>query len=105
MITAIYSLGKVEGAWLVLLFMFLCAAAYTVGCLLVRDNRSKRGIITVLIGLFSAEAAIDVLWAAIFYSDGVYHNYGMGGVLWLLIPIFVLFIAAVLVRAANKRKK
>ena len=79
MITAAYSLTQVYGAELWLIFTLSCMLLYLAACGLIRRNRTKKGILPVLLGLLAYEAICDLVWAAAFYPGGEYHNYGLGG--------------------------
>ena len=104
MVTAIYSLSQVHGAELWLLFWFICAAAYFGICMLINQNRTKRGIKNVLIGLLIAEVIIDLAWAIIYYHNGTYLNYGIGAVYGLILWVPVLLVTIFVVTHKNKQK-
>lgn len=103
MVTAIYSLSKVHGAELWLLFWLACVAVYLVISFLLKDNRTKKGVKNVLIGLLVAEVIIDLLWAMIYYHNGTYLNYGIGAVYGLLLWVLVLAVTLFIITATNKR--
>ena len=103
MVTAIYSLSKVHGAELWLLFWLACVAVYLVISFLIKDNRTKKGVKNVLIGLLVAEVTIDLLWAMIYYHNGTYLNYGIGAVYGLLLWVLVLAVTLFIITATNKR--
>ena len=96
MITAIYSLSRVYGAELWLLFWFLCIVAYMGIGFLFKPNRTKKEIKNVLFGLIIAEVIIDLAWAVIYYHNGTYLNYGIGAVygwlLWIPVLAVILFV-------------
>ena len=102
MVTAIYSLSFVHGAELWLLFWLACVIAYMGLCLAAKPNRTKRGIKTVLTGLLVAEVVIDLIWAAIYYHNGTYLNYGIGAVYGLLLWVPILLITLAAVTAMNR---
>lgn len=102
MITAIYSLSQVHGAELWLLFWFICLVAYLGICYIFKSNRTKSGIKTVMIGLLIAEVVVDLVWALIYYRNGVYINYGIGAVYGLFMWIPALIITAIIVTIRNK---
>ena len=103
MVTAIYSLSKVHGAELWLLFWLACVAVYLVISFLIKDNRTKKGVKNVLVGLLVAEVTIDLLWAMIYYHNGTYLNYGIGAVYGLLLWVLVLAVTLFIITATNKR--
>lgn len=103
MVTAIYSLSKVHGAELWLLFWLACVAVYLVISFLIKDNRTKKGVKNVLVGLLVAEVIIDLLWAMIYYHNGTYLNYGIGAVYGLLLWVLVLAVTLFIITATNKR--
>ena len=84
MVTAIYSLTFVHGAELWLLFLGICVVIYLCIGLLIKQNRTKKGIKNMLIGLLIAEVFTDLIWAIIYYHNGTYINYGIGAVYGLL---------------------
>lgn len=104
MVTAIYSLSQVHGAELWLLFWFVCVVAYLGVCMLIKQNRTKRGIKNVLIGLLIAEVIIDLAWAIIYYHNGTYLNYGIGAVYGLILWVPVLLVTLFVVTQKNKQK-
>ena len=104
MVTAIYSLSQVHGAELWLLFWFVCVVAYLGVCMLIKQNRTKRGIKNVLIGLLIAEVIIDLAWAIIYYHNGTYLNYGIGAVYGLILWVPVLLVTFFVVTHKNKQK-
>lgn len=104
MVTAIYSLSQVHGAELWLLFWFICVVAYLGVCMLIKQNRTKRGVKNVLIGLLIAEVIIDLVWAIIYYHNGTYLNYGIGAVYGLILWVPVLLVTLFVVTHKNKQK-
>ena len=104
MVTAIYSLSQVHGAELWLLFWFVCVVAYLGVCMLIKQNRTKSGIKSVLIGLLIAEVVIDLTWAIIYYHNGTYLNYGIGAVYGLILWVPVLLVTLFVVTHKNKQK-
>lgn len=104
MVTAIYSLSQVHGAELWLLFWFVCVVVYLGICVLIKPNRTKRGIKNVLIGLLIAEVIIDLAWAIIYYHNGTYLNYGIGAVYGLILWVPVLLVTLFVVTHKNKQK-
>lgn len=107
MVTAIYSLAHVHGAELWLLFWLVCVVVYLGISFLIKHNRTKKGVKNVLIGLLIAEVIIDLTWAIIYYHNGTYLNYGIGGVSGLLlwVPILVLTLVIITVKNRNAERK
>lgn len=103
MITSIYSLSHVYGAELILIFWFVCAAAYCGGCLFIKENRNH--IKTILLGLLTAEILIDLAWAIIYYDNGFYVNHGIGAAYGLLLCPCLLIMAALVVTQKNHFSK
>lgn len=106
MVTAVYSLTYVHGAELWLLFWLLCVIGYLGICFMMKQNRTKNGIRTIMIGLLIAEVIVDLIWAIVYYHNGTYLNYGVGavyGVVFSWIP--ALIITAVIVTVINRKAK
>ena len=102
MVTAIYSLSQVHGAELWLLFWFICLVAYLILCFAIKCNRTKQGRKRVFIGLLVVEVVVDLIWAIIYYRNGVYINYGIGAVYGMFIWVPALIITAIIVSYKNK---
>ena len=68
-----------------------------------RPNRTKAGVKAVFIGLMAAELIIDFVWAAIYYPNGSYINYGIGAIYGLFMWIPVLTAACIFVTFRNRR--
>ena len=103
MVTAIYSLSQVHGAELWLLFWLVCVVVYLCISFLLKDNRTKMGVKNVLIGLLIAEVIIDLVWAIIYYHNGIYWNYGIGAVYGLLLWVPILAVTLAVVTVKNKK--
>ena len=103
MVTAIYSLSQVHGAELWLLFWLVCIVVYLGISFLIKDNRTKKGVKNVLIGLLIAEVTNDLVWAIIYYHNGTYLNYGIGAVYGLLLWIPILVVTLVIITAQNRK--
>ena len=102
MVTAIYSLSQVHGAELWLLVWFICLVAYLILCFAIKSNRKKQGRKNVFTGLLIAEVVVDLIWAIIYYRNGVYINYGIGAVYGMFIWVPALIITAIIVSYKNK---
>ena len=102
MVTAIYSLSQVHGAELWLLFWFICLIAYLILCFAIKCNRTKQGRKNVFIGLLVAEVVVDLIWAIVYYRNGVYINYGIGAVYGMFMWVPALIITAIIVSNKNK---
>lgn len=105
MVTAIYSLTFVHGAELWLLFWGICVIIYFVIGLLIKQNRTKKGIKNMLIGLLIAEVITDLIWAIIYYHNGTYINYGIGAVYGLLLWIPILVVTLIIVTIKNGKNE
>ena len=105
MFTAIYSLGKVVGAELLVAGVLLCAALYLGMGLLFPANRTKRGRRTLLLALLCAELLCDGLWFAFYFPGGHYHNYGIGGVFGAFLWPLLLLIAGGIAAAVNQSRE
>lgn len=71
--------------------------------MLIKQNRTKHGIKTVLTGLLIAEVIIDLVWAIIYYHNGTYINYGIGAVYGLILWVPALLITSFVVTTKNKK--
>ena len=105
MVTAIYSLTFVHGAELWLLFWGICVIIYFVIGLLIKQNRTNKGIKNILIGLLIAEVINDLIWAIIYYHNGTYINYGIGAIYGLLLWIPVLVVTLIIVTIKNGKNE
>ncbi len=103
MITAIYSLSNLHGAEIWLLFWAVCVVVYLGIGFLIKQNRTKQGIKTMLIGLLIAEVVIDFAWALFYYRNGAYINYGVGATYGLFWWIPVLIITLIIVTVKNRK--
>lgn len=103
MVTAIYSLSQVHGAELWLLFWLACVVLYLGIGLLIRSNRTKKGIKNLFLGLLIAEVIIDLIWAIIYYHNGTYFNYGIGAVYGILLWVPILTVTLIFVTIKNRR--
>lgn len=104
MITAIYSLSFVHGSELWLMFWLVCVSAYIGICFMMKPNRSRKAIKTVFLGLLVAEVIIEIVWATIYYHNGTYSNYGIGGIYGLLLWIPALVFTSIIVTAKNIKR-
>lgn len=97
MFTAIYSIGKVNGAVEIWVSgFFICSFIFAAICLLFKVNRTKKGIITISLCLLAAEIICDIAWFFIYYYSGSYYNYGVRGLLGLLLwPALLIFAGIV----------
>ena len=105
MVTAIYSLTFVHGAELWLLFWGICVIIYLAIGLLIKQNRTQKGIKNMLIGLLIAEVITDLIWAIIYYHNGTYMNYGIGAVYGLLLWIPILVGTLIIVTIKNGKNE
>ena len=103
MITAIYSLSRVRGAELWLLFWLVCVVIYLAIGFSLKNNRTGNGVKNVLIGLLTAEAITDLMWAVIYYNNGTYLNYGIGAVYGVFLWVPILVITLVIVTLKNRQ--
>lgn len=105
MVTAIYSLSRVNGAAVWLLYWLAGVLAYLGICFIIKSNRTGKGIRTILIGLLIAEAVTDLLWGLIYYPRGSYVNYGVRGVFGILLWIPILIVTFIIVTKINKIRR
>ncbi|MBE6709723.1 MAG: hypothetical protein E7579_01255 [Ruminococcaceae bacterium] len=105
MVTAIYSFPYVHGAEIWLLLWLLGVIGYLGICLMIKPNRTKNGVRTTIIGLLIAEVIVDLVWAVIYYPNGTYFNYGIGGISGWFLGTPVLGIIAVIVTALNSKNE
>ena len=102
MLFSLYTLGKINGAEVMLAGVLVCALVYLAICLLLGVGRKERGIQRVLCALLVAEAVCDVLWYVMYFPDGQYRNWGIGGVYGAVLWPLLLFLAGVEVTVRNK---
>lgn len=104
MLTMLYMLlDGISGMEISLLGYAVCVAVYFLICFLFRSNRAGKGI--VFLSWLICELLCDVLWYLIFYQNGNYVNYGIGGTTVLFLLPGTLFVAAVSVTVINDKKR
>ncbi len=101
MISAIISLGQVQGAELWLVGWIVCVAVYFAILIPLRQNRGKAK--NVLFWFLIAELLTDLCWALVYYENSVYLNYGIGAVYGLLLWPVALIIAGAIATMQNKQ--
>lgn len=79
MLTAVYALGRIVGAELMLAGWSVCAIVYLACGLYRRRGQGRRGRKLLLLGLLAAEALVDLFCALVFFPGGEYCNWGVGG--------------------------
>ena len=99
MIFSLLTLGKINGAGVMLAGVLVCAVLYLALCLCAPANR--RGWRRVLLGLLAAELVCDALWYWMYFPGGEYRNWGIGGVYGAALWPLVLCIAGGAVTAVN----
>lgn len=102
MITAIYSLGRVHGAELWIVGWLVCAIAYFAIFLLNQANR--RCVKNLLFWFMVAEILTDLGWAAIYYDNSAYINYGIRATYGLILWPIALNIAGIIATIQNKKQ-
>jgi hypothetical protein len=77
--------------------------------LLIKQNRTQKGIKNVFIGLLVAEIIIDLIWRGIYYRwgtvyyhNGTYMNYGIGAVYGMILWIPILAVTLAIITAKNR---
>lgn len=101
MVTAFYSIGKVTGAEIWVSGFFVCILFFAAVCLLFKANRTKKSIIAILLSLLVAEIICDITWFLIYFPGGSYTNYGMNGIVWLMLWPAILILAGVIGSVRN----
>lgn len=105
MVTAIYSLDKVNGAEVMIFGWVVCAVIYVIGCFLPKGNRSWQGCREIFWYLLASEIVTDIIWTILYYEDGHYINHGLGSIYGVLIWPMILLAAGIFVTMQNKEKK
>ena len=103
MLTAVYSLGRVNGAEVWLAGWAICAAAFFLAGFLRKEKRNIREFNRRLSGLLAANAIVDIIWFHFYYPDGVYVNHGISGGYVLLLWPFLLVVTAKFWRKTDHR--
>lgn len=105
MLTMLYMLlDGVVGMEICLVGYAVCVAAYFLVCFLLRPNRAGKRRIVVALGWLISELLCDVIWYLIFYQNGDYVNFGIGGAAAMLLLPGTLFLSAVITTAVNAEK-
>ena len=94
MLTAVYSLGRVNGAEIWLVGWLICAVVFVLAGFLRKENRNVREFGRRLNGLLAAGAVVDLIWFCLYCPDGEYANPGIAGVYFLILwPVLLVVIA------------
>ena len=104
MLTAVYSLGRVNGAEVWLAGWGICAAAFLLFGLLRKENRTVREFNRRMEGLLAAGAIVDIIWFHFYYPEGIYVNHGISGAYVLLLWPALLVVTEFAVRFRRKRE-
>ena len=102
MLTAVYSLGHVNGAEVWLAGWWICAAVFFLIGFLRRENRNVAEFSRRLNGLLFSGAVVDLVWFFYFYPDGSYANPGIAGAYVLLLWPVILVLTALALRLLRK---
>lgn len=105
MLFSLYTLGKLNGAEVMLAGVLVCALIYLAVCLLLRTNRKGRGVRRVLLALLISELVCDALWYVMYFPGGEYRNWGIGGVYGAALWPLLLFVAGGVVTALNEERE
>lgn len=103
MVTAVYSLGRVNGAEVWLTGWLICAAAFFLAGFLRKENRNVREFNRRLTGLLVVSNVADLVWFPFYYPNGEYANPGIAGAYMLLLWPVLLIAAEFAVRFWRKR--
>jgi len=101
MFTPIYSLTNVIGAGIWLMGTLLCVALYVGLLLCMRCNRTRHGLLRMLLWGAAALSLCDAAWWFMFYPGGEYTNPGIGGAAMLLLLPMLLGIVGCMVTVWN----
>ncbi len=82
MLLAIYAAGTGYAATQAALFLFGCVLIFLFYCLSFRVNRTKHGIIFILLSLLANEIIYELVWFLVFFPRGNYLNPGLHGGLY-----------------------
>ncbi len=104
MLTMLYMLlDGVVGMEISLVGYAVCTGAYFLFCFLCKANRKRKK--HIVLGWLSCEILCDLLWYLIFYRNGDYVNYGVGGTAVLLLLPAAYFLTAVLLTLLHDEKR
>lgn len=105
LIASLLFIDEVRGGVAVIVFSLVCFVLYSLCMLSSGWSRTARGLISTLIGGFSAVTVSNLLVILVFFREGSYHNYGIVG-LWYALGIFIaVFLStAVAVSLMNRRR-
>ena len=102
MLTAVYSLGRVNGAEVWLAGWLICAAAFFLVGFLRKENRNAVEFVRRMSGLLAVGALVDIAWFFYFYPDGEYTNPGIVGAYVLLLWPLALTVTAWILKLWKK---
>ena len=103
---ASYSFKDVNGATVAIVAMYGVALLYTIIMLLNKHNRTVRGYINVLIGLFVSIALSCASNIILFFPCGEYVNYGLKAIyLYLIILSAPLIFTGIIITHLNQKQQ
>lgn len=105
MITALYSLSRVSGAELTLIWYLGWCLLYFLLCSLAKDNRTHQCLHRMALGWLIAEVICDGAWFAFYFPSGHYVNHGIGSMYASLLWPVLLLLAGLVVTAINAKRK
>lgn len=95
MLTALFSLNKVNGAEIWLFAWFCCALGYFGLALLAKQHRTLTGIKNLAFWFLAAAILTDLVWALLYYDHVNYVNRGIGAVYGFLLWPLALVTAGI----------
>ena len=102
MLTAVRFMLDTRSGWIVPVFLVIVGAGFTVLWFLSWENRTRKGLVKLLLCFAGAGLVCEIAWSRMFYPGGTYLNLGLGDTLMGLLfwPVF-LILFGVIVRAAD----
>ena len=104
MITAIISIGQVQGAEVWLAGWLLCVAFYFVLLLFQKANQTSANAKNIVFWFLAAECCNDLIWAVVSYGSPAYIHYGIAAVYGLLLWPFLLLAAGAIASVQNRKQ-
>ena len=103
---ALYFMNSARGGGFILMGETISLLLYVSGMLCVKTNRSADGFLNIVIGAVTAIVISNLALLVIFFGSGNYHNYGLVGVFYFLLTLFVVFmITGIIASCIGKKEK